>query len=96
MVRIEMNNGCMMFYDAIAIHNIYSVDIDEEEKSIEFNDSQGFVAANISDYSDVEEIGFVEYDVDGNLKPFEVLVIENGKMTYKKGDENYDRRNSNY
>lgn len=90
MVRIEMNNGCMMFYDAISIHDIYSVDIDEEEKSIEFNDSQGFVAANISDYSDVEEIGFVEYDVNGDLKPFEVLIIENGKMTYQKGDEIYE------
>lgn len=89
-MRIEMNNGCMMFYDAIAIHDIYSVDIDEEDKSIEFNDANGFVAANISDYSEVEEIGFVEYDSEGNLKPFEVLVIENGKMTYKEGDENYE------
>lgn len=89
-MRIEMNNGCMMFYDAIAIHDIYSVDIDEEDKSIEFNDANGFVAANISDYSEVEEIGFVEYDDNGSLKPFEVLVIENGKVTYKEGDENYE------
>ena len=89
-MRIEMNNGCMMFYDAIAIHDIYSVDIDEEEKSIEFNDANGFVAANISDYSEVEEIGFVDYDSNGNLKPFEVLIIENGKVTYQEGDEIYE------
>lgn len=89
-MRIEMNNGCMTFYDAIAIHNIYSVDIDEEEKSIEFNDANGFVVANISDYSEVEEIGFVDYDSNGNLKPFEVLIIENGKMTYQEGDEIYE------
>jgi len=89
-MRIEMNNGCMTFYDAISMHDIYSVDIDEEEKSIEFNDRNGFVVANISDYSEVEEIGFVEYDNNGSLKPFEVLIIENGKMTYKKGDEIYE------
>lgn len=90
MVRIEMKYGCLVYYDDIAIHNIYSIDIDEKNKSIEFNDITGFVLAHIVDYSNVEEIGFIEYDADDNLKKFEVLVIENGKMTYQKGDENYE------
>lgn len=83
-MRIEMKYGCYVFYNAIAIHNIYGIDIDEKNKSIEFNDITGFVLANISDYTEAEEIGFVEYDIYDNLKPFDVLIVKNGKMIYKK------------
>lgn len=87
MFRIDLKYGCIVCCDSITISNIYSIDINEEDKSIEFNDITNFVLANISDWSDIEECGFVPYDAYDCLKPFETLLIENGKLTYKKGDE---------
>ena len=89
-MRISLKYGCLVNCDSITVSNIYSIDIDEENKSIEFNDITNFVIANVSNWTDIEECGFVPYDKNDCLKPFETLLIENGVLTYKKGDENYE------
>lgn len=84
MIRLECKYGALACYDNIAIDNIYSVDIDENDKTIEFNGIDGFVLAWITQYNEttVEEVEVIKYnekgELDGNNEI--ITIIKNGKM----------------
>ena len=61
-MRIECKYGSLACYDNIAIDNIYSVDINKNDKTIEFNGIDGFVIAWITHYDDnsIEEVEVIE------------------------------------
>ena len=83
-IRIECKYGALACYDNIAIDNIYSIDIDTVDKTIEFNGIDGFVLAWITQYNDktIEEVEIIKYDKNGELNGNneEITIIKNGKL----------------
>ena len=76
--KIELN-GAIVFTDDTSIYDVYLLIIDEEEKTIECNDMNGFVIALIH-YDDTEDCGFINYDGYGNILPYAEELVENGKL----------------
>ena len=83
-MRIECKYGSLACYDNIAIDNIYSVDINKNDKTIEFNGIDGFVIAWITQYDDnsIEEVEVIKYDEKGELNGDNeiISIITNGKL----------------
>ena len=85
--RIECKYGALACYDNIAIDNIYSVDIDTVDKTIDFNGIDGFTLAWITQYDEetVEEVEIIKYNENGELdgNNEEITIIKNGKLVIK-------------
>ncbi len=81
MKRIEINYGGYVYCDNMMIDNIYSIDIIEEDETIELNGVNGFVEGWIRYYHEVEEVGVIPYNNEGNIdSEQEFLIIKNGKV----------------
>lgn len=82
--RIECRYGALACYDNIAIDNVYSVDIDTIDKTIDFNGIDGFTLAWITQYDEetVEEVEIIKYNENGELDGSneEIIIIKNGKL----------------
>lgn len=86
MKRIYCKYGAFVYCDAMAVDNIYSIDINEEDKCIELNAIDNFPIAWITGYDTTEEVSFVRYDEEGYLTSNDNIIIENGIMIYKGDD----------
>lgn len=89
MKRIYCNYGAFVYCDAMSVDNIYSIDIDEKDKIIEFNAIDNFPIAWVTGYDTVEDVSFIRYDEEGYLDCFSNCIIENGKLIYN-GDDVYE------
>lgn len=76
--KVELN-GAIVFTDDTSIYDVYLLIIDEEEKTIECNDMNGFVIALIH-YDDTEDCGFINYDGNDDILPYAEELVENGKL----------------
>ena len=85
-MRLSFTYGCYIFIDAVIINNIYSIDIDENEKQMELNGIDGFVIATIPNYEEVKEAGFVKFTINDSLEPDDYKLIINGEIAI--GDNN--------
>lgn len=88
-MRIYCRYGAFVYCDAMSVDNIYSIDIDEKDKVIEFNAIDNFPIAWVTGYDTVEEVSFIRYDEEGDLDCFGNCIIENGKLIYN-GDDIYE------
>ena len=81
--RIEFKYGASLYADAISVFNIYSIDIDTINKSMELNDKNGFVVGHIL-YEYVKEVGCYLYDENDNLDGHnEKILCKFGELNYK-------------
>ena len=90
-MRISFSYGACIYCDNVSVDNIYSIDINEENKTIELNGFNNFVEAWINYYNEVEEVSILQYNDDGDIDlGYEIPIIENGKLVYKGVDNNED------
>ena len=78
---IELN-GAIVFSSDCSIYEVYSIDIDTEEKTIECNDINGFIIAMIH-YEESDECGYINYDENGNIMPYAEEIVKNGELVIK-------------
>lgn len=84
-MRIELKYGACIYCDNVSIDNIYSIDINEKDKTIELNGFNNFVEAWINYYDEVEEVSILKYNDSGDIDiGYEIPIIENGKLVYNK------------
>ena len=82
-MRISFSYGACIYCDNVSIDNIYSIDINKEDKTIELNGFGNFVEAWIRNYDEVEEVSVLHYNDSGEIAlGIEVPIIENGKVVY--------------
>lgn len=88
-MRISFSYGACICCGNVSIDNIYSIDINEEDKTIELNGFNNFVEAWVNYYNEVEEMSILQYNDDGSIDlGYEIPIIENGKLVYKGVDNN--------
>lgn len=88
-MRISFSYGACVYCDNVSIDNIYSIDINEEDKTIELNGFNNFVEAWIRYYNEVKEVSILQYNDSGDIDlGYEIPIIENGKLVYKGVDNN--------
>lgn len=88
-MRISFSYGACVYCDNVSIDNIYSIDINEENKTIELNGFNNFVEAWIRYYNEVKEVSILQYNDSGDIDlGYEIPIIENGKLVYKGVDNN--------
>lgn len=84
-MRLSFINGVCVYCDNVSIDNIYSIDISEEDKTIELNGFRNFVEAWINNYDEVEEVSILEYNDSGEIAlGVEVPIIRKGELVYKE------------
>lgn len=90
-MRISFSYGACVYCDNVSVDNIYSIDINEEDKTIELNGFNNFVEAWINYYDEVEEVSILHYNDSGDIDlGYEIPIIKNGKLVYKGVDNNED------
>ena len=72
-------NGAIVFSQDCSIYEVYSIIIDNDEKTIECNDINGFTIALIH-YEESDECGYINYDEKGNIMPYAEEIVKNGKL----------------
>lgn len=88
-MRISFSYGACVYCDNVSIDNIYSIDINEEDKTIELNGFNNFVEAWIRYYNEVKEVSILQYNDSGDIDlGYEIPIIENGKLVYKGVNNN--------
>ena len=78
-MRIEIPNSGIIGADDCAYFEVYSMDIDKQEKVIELNDKHGFVIGLIH-YNNLDEVEIDHYNAKGELNQKTTMVIKNGKL----------------
>lgn len=82
-MRISFSYGACIYCDNVSVDNIYSIDINEEDKTIELNGFGNFVEAWIRNYNEVEEVSVLHYNDSGEIDlGIEVPIIRDGKVVY--------------
>lgn len=82
-MRISFSYGACIYCDNVSIDNIYSIDINEEDKTIELNGFGNFVEAWIRNYDEVEEVSVLHYNDSREIDlGIEVPIIRDGKVVY--------------
>ena len=76
--KIDLN-GATVFSDDCNIYDVYMLIIDEDEKSIDCSDANGFTIALIY-YEDSESCGFINCDENGRLKGYAEELVKNGML----------------
>ena len=80
-MRIDFRYGACIHCDNVSIDNIYSIDINEKDKTIELNGFNNFVEAWIRYYDEVEEVSSVSYTDSGDIDiGFEKFIVKNGEL----------------
>ena len=82
-MRISFSYGACIYCDNVSVDNIYSIDINEEDKTIELNGFGNFVEAWIRNYNEIEEVSVLHYNDSGEIDlGIEVPIIRDGKVVY--------------
>lgn len=81
MTRTINLNGAIISTDDVSIYEIYTLEIDKEEKTIECWDfANNLIALIHYDFSS-GPIEYDDYDEDGNINPYSgTIVNSNGKL----------------
>ena len=78
-MRIEIKNGGIVGADDCAYYEIYSIDIDKSNKTLELNDEWGYVRGLIH-YKNFEEIEYINYEGEEIISKNSTIIIKNGKV----------------
>ena len=80
-MELEFENGAIIYTDDCSIYEVYSIEIDKEEKTIDCYDQNGFPIAQII-YDESEEIGYIGYNNKGVISPYPNIISKNGELVF--------------
>lgn len=78
-MRIDFNPYAIIYTDDTSIYDVSFIIIDELDKIIDVNDSNGFSIASIH-YRKSKEIGCLYYDDNERLNADSEIIVKNGKV----------------
>lgn len=87
-MRIQFSPYVLIYTDNVDVYDVYQIVINEEEKTIDCSDNNGFMIANIH-YENLNEVGCLKYDENERLTGESKTIIEKGNIVYGV-DENDD------
>ena len=81
MTRTIDLNGAVVYTDDVSIYEVYAIEIDEDEKSIQCLDIANHIIAMIKYEFSTGPIEFINYHDDGTIYEFsDTIVNSNGKL----------------
>ena len=78
-MKIDFNPYAIVFTENTDIYDVHFIIIDEEDKTIDCNDQNGFSIANIH-YENAEEVGYIPFTSDERISPDDEIIIKNGEL----------------
>lgn len=76
-------NGAMVYTNDVTIYEVWTIEINEEEKIIELWDLHNYTIARIDYEESSGPVEFINYNKDGNIKESaDTIVNSNGKVVY--------------
>ena len=83
-MKLEFEPYVVICTGNVDIYDINMIIIDEEDKTIDCSDINGFTIAVIN-YENEEEVGYLEYDEKELLTGESYPIVKNGEIVVKEG-----------
>lgn len=78
-MRIDFEPYALLYTDNVDIYDVYFIIVDEEEKTIDVCDSNGFSIGNIH-YEDCKIVGYLSYNYNDELTGNGNIIVKNGSL----------------